>query len=316
MGHKRDIKAVDVKCPKCSKDLRHGGFEIDGTNKRGDITSELLTAFKIKANDHIFYRKRDLNTIKDLLSKFKLSVINKDKDLYLQVPDPVEGHHLITCEAVKGDDWYKLFYIYCYDINCAQNGVILPGDMLVACHFAVPLHMGNHEATAILNGGVYEYGAQKNYVEYVKKEVRDLLKDNKVNECKKVTAQKIKEFHAEMLEISNFIFDKVCDFKWLISSDGMHYHKGSKVGCYEDCRTITQKRKLMSQNTGVVKGSDSTTGWTVKIAKAFNDLEKIGCKRENRNHQEHGCPESKSVDWSKCRWDKKDEKIEKLEDDN
>ncbi|MDL2305081.1 DUF4280 domain-containing protein [Bacteroides sp. OttesenSCG-928-D19] len=307
-----DKKAVKVKCPKCSKDLRHGGFEIDGTNKRGDITSNLLKAFKINGKEHIFYRQKNKNIIEYLRGKYKLSEINKDLSKYLQVPDPIEGHHLVTCEAVKEEKWYKLFYKFCYDINCPQNGVLLPGDMLVACHFEVPLHMGNHEATAILNAGVYEYGPQKNYVKEVQVHVQDIFTDNDVTECKKITAQEIKDFHSDMLKKSNFVFNKVRDFVWLISSDGMHYRPGSPIGCYDDCRTITQKRRLMSDVTGVKQGSDKAGGWMVKITNAFGGT---GCKHHNRNHNTHGCPTSKSFSWSKCRWDKKDEIIEALEDD-
>lgn len=312
---KEDIKSVNVTCPKCEQDLRHGGFAIDGTNQRGDITSNLLTAFDVKPDEHLFYRQRSKKIIDYLKGNYTLREINRDRSMYLRVPDPVEGHHLITCEAVKGDDWFKLFYQYCYDINCPQNGVILPGDMLVACHFGAPLHMGNHEATAILNGGVYEYGTQKNYVIRVYDRVKDMMEKFEVTECKKVTASKIKAFHADMLLKSNYIYKKVRDFKWLISSDGMHYHESSKIGCYADCRTLTQKRRLMARKTGVVKGSDSTVDWVIAITKEFEESGTMGCKQQNRNHHGHGCPTSQKVNWEECRWDTKDPEIENLQDD-
>jgi hypothetical protein len=308
MGIPTDIKAKLVICPKCKKDIRHGGYDFPGTNERGDITGNLLAAFNKKATDHLFYRKKNKNIVDYIKSFFSNKEINVDQDLYLAVPDPVEGHHLITCEAVKYDDWYKLFYQYCYDINCPQNGVILPGDMLVACHFAAPLHMGGHGATMEWDGKDFFVG--KNYVALVKGIIGDMIADSLAKECKPLTASQIKKFHEEMLEKSNLIFTKVKQFRWLITSDGMHYHEGSNIGCYDNCRTLKKKREAMSKETGVRKSDNTTAEFVMNITKAYTGS---GCPQK-RDHKRHGCDRDKPVNWGECRYDKKDKNIENLND--
>ncbi|GHT15417.1 hypothetical protein FACS189426_23000 [Bacteroidia bacterium] len=308
-------KPKEIKCPKCKKDLRHKGHELYGTNERGDITGNLFTALKeydskISPTNHKFYRQREQRITELIKEIFSLKTINANSDLYLKVPDPIEGHHLICCEAVKADSWKNLFYQYCYNINCPQNGVLLPGDMLVACHFNVPLHFGNHGATSILlEGG--EYIAQKNYVSMVEDLISSMKTKYKVKECKPLTAKQIKEFHTNMLEKSNLVFDEVIGFNWLITSDGMHYKGGNNIGCYDECRTLTQKRKMMSEKTGVKKSSDNTAQFVINITKAYQG---DGCPRK-RDHAVHGCSSDKTITWNKeCRYDKKDELIENLED--
>jgi len=320
-------KPKEVKCPEpnCNKDLRHGSHTLDGTNKRGDITGNLIAALKkydgsISKTNHIFFRKRK-TSIADAIRAFcSVKEINADIDLYLQVPDPIQGHHLITIGAVDDDgkedgEWFKLFYRYGYDINCAQNGVLLPGDMLVACHFAVPLHKGGHGATALLEGDKYQFAIKKTYVTEVIRTIQSVKKNYETTECKKIPAEKIKKFHNEMLEKSNIIFDEVKEFNWLITSDGMHYKGGNNIGCYKDCRTLTRKRNEMASDKKTKKKSEQKVAeFVIELSEKFAGEGCLNSPR-GRNHSEHGCLQ-RDVIWEKeCRYTEKNEDVENLIDD-
>lgn len=333
MPKPKDTKAKKVMCPVC-KQMHPLRYKTTGTNKRRDITSKTMTVLKrhvrktISSDNHQFRRKDPsddilgrLNVIKEKLKAIVEknlkaagkkatassvaggvdSYINNRKTLYMLVPDPIQVHHLITIGAVGGGEkfdetWYNIFYQHGYDINCAQNAVVLPGDMLVACHFEVPVHKGGHDSTCTKNKR--EEIVKRSYVLAVISEVSDVKKDyKKKKECEKVELKDVKAFHKRMLNISNRIYTKVINFKWFISSDGYHYDHGCTIGCFNQCRTIEGKRSEMEKSLNI------ETDKKEKPLDFFFDKTKqltSGCP-DNRNHKDHGC-KSGPIKWNEVRY--------------
>lgn len=58
----------------------------------------------------------------------------------------LQAHHLICSEAMDDDNWPVWCQRFGYDINCKENGVMLPYFMQLACQLHVPLHRGGHDA--------------------------------------------------------------------------------------------------------------------------------------------------------------------------
>lgn len=315
------IKAKPDKCPVkttkkgddgngaehvCNQDILHGAsYTSKGTNERDEAVTQIaLNALKeggklTSANkkDHFFYRKNTWYAhAKEIWKKGKL-VTNS-----IVAPDPIEGHHLITCEAVSENSWYCIFQAFMYDINCAANCVILPGDMLAACHYKVPLHMGGHGATF---GSLDQKANRRTYVQSVENEIKDILESfESGGYCHPLTNEEIKNFHEEMLNKSNSIFDHVINFRWTITADGKDYDIGG-VGCYGGYRTITTKRNAMVKSISMsLKGSARDV--SENLTKAMKD------RPCSRNHSEEGCG-AFGVDWSECKYNDIDDEIKEME---
>lgn len=54
----------------------------------------------------------------------------------------LQAHHLICSEAMDDDKWPGWCSDFGYDIDCKENGVILPYLLELACQLHVPLHRG------------------------------------------------------------------------------------------------------------------------------------------------------------------------------
>lgn len=223
-------------------------------------------------------------------------------------------HHLISIEAVGGTDekfdekWYNICYRYGYDINCAQNSVVLPSDLLSACHFKVPLHKGNHEYTCIKGS---ELAVNINYVSKVINSVKDIKKEYVKDQkpCEEIKENKIIEFHEEMLDISNFIFNRIKKFEWSITSDGFHYRPGSHIGCLDYCKTLESKKKVLSEKFGeTMNSSDTSQGFFFQVMSKIDDVKK-GCPAK-RIHTAEGCKVKPIGFWNQARYDRMPENEE------
>lgn len=338
MNNNTDINATKTQCPVCKK-YHPPRFSTLGTNRRGDITGNTLKTInekrgkaglaKITKTNHLFYREQDnLKELKERLKKCKEellssaaasnpgmsdSAINKEVKAslhekrfdFMSIPDAIQVHHLITIEAVGGgenfdEDWYDIFYKYGYDINCAQNAVILPGDMISACHFKVPLHKGGHSGTFTKKNEVV---VNVSYVKAVKKHIKS-IKDEFIyddRECEDIEPQEIIDFHEIMLKRTNDIFDMVTGFVWYISSDGSHYEKSSLIGCFDLCRTIDGKLTVMEEAMRRKRLSkESKQHFFYYVVGNHQD----GCQsKRKRDHSGLGC-KNMPVIWNvDCRYD-------------
>lgn len=165
-----------------------------------------------------------------------------------------EAHHLICSESMNSNVWEKICNSFGYDVNCPENGIMLPSDMAVACHAEVPLHKGNHDDT--------KGSAGMNYVNTVKQKIDpEASKAFGGDYC-----ENPKEIIEQLNKISKEIWQKVKKFKWTISPDGMHYSPSSKEGCLgvkthkeKDAVTITKCPSNRNHKPGlsISKGYDS-----------------------------------------------------------
>lgn len=127
------------------------------------------------------------------------------------------AHHLICSEAVDNDDWSNYCLQFGYDINCKENGVMLPMRMPLACQLHAPLHRGNHDKGK---------GEGVSYPEAVKKRLEKISNNIKSgNYCDKPQG-----LIDEMNDLSAFIIKKVNKFKWTLTGDGRDYDDGG-IGC-------------------------------------------------------------------------------------
>jgi|GEM_PF-4073208 len=327
-------KPKKPKCPACGK-IHAAKYGVTGTNRRRDITSKTFTILKQKVDknlnptNHQFRRKDPADReILEMLDKAKKEIqeqidaanakkkgsggslgshINLRKDLYMYVPEPVQVHHLITIGAVGGSDddkkhdkdWYLIFYKHRYDINCPQNAVVLPSDMLVACHYKIPLHKGAHDSTDF-ETTISEKVIRGTYVAAVKELIKGIKRHYKKDKkkCDEIDVSEIRTFHNEMLKKSELIFDNIKEFDWFISSDGYHYDKDSNIGCYKQCRTLEGKRELMQNDKG------NEIDENLKPQNFFKEIiERVedGCP-DGRNHKDHGCEMTDVVEWKYSRY--------------
>lgn len=325
---KEDIRSGEVMCHVCNK-MHPQDFRTMGTNRRGDVVAfafKALNKGKTKANkvtsqNHLFYRELDKNYVNGLKNALKIlkdglegkskktifEELHKVRERFTDIPDSVQVHHLISIEAVGGTDekfdekWYEICYRYGYDINCAQNSVVLPSDMLSACHFKVPLHKGNHNNTCIKGSEL------KTKITYVTKvaglvsRVKERYVQNQ-KPCEEIKPDEILNFHEDMLDVSDEIFDYIKDFDWCITSDGFHYRSGSHIGCLDHCKTLESKEKVLSERGEAKDKKDTKQGFLYKVMAKIDNVED-GCPSK-RDHTTHGCKVKPAGFWSQARYDK------------
>ena len=80
-------------------------------------------------------------------------------------------HHLITCAVTKAiyRPWQRIIENEIgYNVNCAENLVVLTNSAMVACHLKIPLHDGGHG-----EGNLDDYISIKEYNYYAKLKVGD-----------------------------------------------------------------------------------------------------------------------------------------------
>jgi hypothetical protein len=130
------------------------------------------------------------------------------------------GHHLICCAAMKNETWHQICADSGYDINCWQNGIMLPMLMDLACQLHVPLHRGPHDKG---RGGEDK---SLSYPAAVKEELEGMLIDISEGEfCKNPAA---------LVDGLNNVAHKICKeisvFEWTLTRDGADYMYGG-IGC-------------------------------------------------------------------------------------
>jgi len=337
----------------CDKDLLHGAsYATYGTNeRRKNVTGPALTQLKrigalsksVTAATHFFTRHGTKEALKYRQPNSNGVAIEGP------APESIEGHHLVTVEAVSSKEWYCLFYIMSYNINNPPNIVLFPADMLSACHYGVPRHKSNHSATF---GDDKEY---MNYVQSVEKLIYDVIDNYRTGfYChKKLKKKDFVDFHTEMLDFGKTVLKKLKTFQWTISADGRDYMSGG-VGCYGGCRSLEVKDGLMSSVLNELEGYDNYMSKSKKIVAHFKgkDLPHSGkgliramesdmfrnspnkYKPCDRNHSNEGCelpllkvPNSIStetysflpvgnpfIQWDKCKYDDIDEAIKEMKD--
>ncbi|WNZ66211.1 AHH domain-containing protein (plasmid) [Myxococcus sp. MxC21-1] len=134
-------------------------------------------------------------------------------------PWTVAAHHLIPGEALEEELWGTFCRRFGYDVDCAENGVMLPSSMEVACQLEVPVHRGPHTAGQGPEPDV-------NYP----RAVRAKLKDVEAALMRGEFCANPGALVAEMNALSAFILSKVASFKWTITRDGRDYRAGGR-GC-------------------------------------------------------------------------------------
>lgn len=129
----------------------------------------------------------------------------------------LQAHHLICSEAMDDDSWNNWCTEFGYDINCKENGVMLPYAMALACQLHVPLHRGNHDnGTA---GGM-------SYPKKIKADLNDIANDIKAGKFCDKPASLVEKLN----EYSELVLGKVGKFSWTITGDGRDYKVGGN-GC-------------------------------------------------------------------------------------
>jgi hypothetical protein len=140
-----------------------------------------------------------------------------------------QAHHLICCEAMDTDEWGVVCSNFGYNINCKENGVLLPADMRIACQLKVPLHRGNHSAT--------ETTENVKYVVAVTNKIEGIVRDA----FKKKYCEKEKEIISELKAVSDEIWAHVKAITWTLTYDGYDYLGGPR-GCLGET-SLRKKRE-------------------------------------------------------------------------
>lgn len=334
MNGNQDTLSNKVKCPACGE-LHDPRFKTSGTNKREDIKGNIFTKLNGNGNKkqwsinefkHQFVRKgfgeAEIEVLRKIHSEMKQKwkndtvwvneKLHETRAEFIRVPEAVQVHHLIGIAVVGGTDakfdekWFRICFMLGYNINCAQNAVVLPSDMLVACHYKVPLHKGGHDATEMKEKqGRKHIIVQECYSALVEEKVAPLkakylnkLKDKK---CADIDPKTIKNFHKEMFDISQLSFKNIRKFKWFISADAEHYRPGELIGCYNLCRSIDGKMIEMAKDA--VKKVTENTRARDFFFKNNTGLTK-GCP-DGRDHFVLGCRDKKDtpVKWKEAHYD-------------
>ncbi|HWV15852.1 MAG TPA: PAAR-like domain-containing protein [Cellvibrio sp.] len=129
----------------------------------------------------------------------------------------LEAHHLICSEAMNDVKWPDWCADFGYNIDCKENGVILPYWLELACQLHVPLHRGGH-AAGIAQGIPYP-----RKIKIDLKEIGEKIKSGQFCD----NPQKLTD---ELNKYSKKVLSQVDKFIWTISGDGRDYKPGGK-GC-------------------------------------------------------------------------------------
>jgi hypothetical protein len=200
---------------------------------------------------------------------------------------PPEAHHLIPSAAMRDNNyWKKICKKFGYDINCRENGVFLPSEMMLACHLNKPLHRRGHSAGH--GGGKEEDNVEtKSYPKAVMKELDKIQKKIQQFECNKNKGKKIIK---ELNDLSSRIFNYVSEFTWTITYDGFDYKPKNKIGC-SNCSSLLEKKNIFKKNLEEIEINHNRRGpLDYKEIKKANEQakQKIFCEGDDgfgeRNH--------------------------------
>ncbi|WP_261886074.1 AHH domain-containing protein [Vibrio pomeroyi] len=160
----------------------------------------------------------------------------------------LQAHHIVTTESLDGHLWKLWREAYEYDINRANNGVILPSSTIIACQVETHVHRSNHnrglDYDTVLDkywGGKAKpeeipdeeceklYSELRTYLKGVNKQISEIKKRaEKKYYCK---SSKKKEFTEDLDDAAEDIVDKLNSFHWTLSRFGKDYAPSSKIGC-------------------------------------------------------------------------------------
>jgi hypothetical protein len=178
-------------------------------------------------------------------------------------PYSLEVHHCIDVDSVE--EMGKLFKQFNYDINGPHNTAVMPADMKLACHLAVPRHKGEHDAGRAIaddetkdaaklealskleneKAGTESYGEvieeEENYLTYIEavneelESIAEIKKSGGLCHDRSGKPRSPKEmneaFESEMKDISQAILTRLDRFLWTLSSDGRDYQEDNPCGC-------------------------------------------------------------------------------------
>ena len=204
-------KKNQKKCPFCPKD--ETVHKVDKENAGNHIGNSTVLGQRIMAS---FYNSKPLRAHPLSMPKAKGS--------------GSQAHHLIYSHVMSDDkDWAKICTYFGYDINCKENGVILPSDMRIACKYHIPLHRGPHSATFT--------SAKVTYIRAVITKIQP-IKDAAL---RKEFCNPENDIVKKLNNVSKYIWIRIKCFEWTLTSDGKDYIAGGK-GCFGQL-SIPKKRK-------------------------------------------------------------------------
>ncbi|NMO16266.1 AHH domain-containing protein [Pyxidicoccus fallax] len=157
----------------------------------------------------------------------------------------IAAHHLICSEAMADDErWARLCREFGYDINRAENGVMLPSRMDAACELHVPVHRGNHAHGWALD-------LDMAYPDAVKAKLARVAESVAEGAC---CANPL-SLTRKLDKLSHDIMGKVARGQWTLSSDGLDYQEGG-VGCADATSIQDKPRRMCTQKRkhGIVHG--------------------------------------------------------------
>jgi hypothetical protein len=129
----------------------------------------------------------------------------------------LQAHHVICSEAMDDDKWYEWCRDFGYNIDCKENGVMLPNALALACQLFAPLHRGGHSA------------GKADGVSYPRKITNDLEEIGQ-----RVAAGEFcdnpQSLIDELNEYSELALIQINGFDWTITGDGCDYDIAG-VGC-------------------------------------------------------------------------------------
>ncbi|MFC3679368.1 AHH domain-containing protein [Bacterioplanoides pacificum] len=261
-------KPYNNKCPLCNSHAQKRATTRKGGPNKGissilsdRIMSNLQSNNKAKENNEVLDSSGNLLYKKDSTKKKN----HKSYHPWFQGDDTLAAHHIIASEAVKGKQWQDYFNMCGYDINCKENGIMLPSRPEIACQLGVPLHYGNHdEGEAVIKDQETRRETITNYTKGVKiliEEVEIAIKKNKY--CS--TPERIKNAFNEK---SNEILEYLEKFYWTLTSDGRDYklakgsfgcgnHSRKELGSNKDCAcSLNRKHNYVfsQKNTSLKAG--------------------------------------------------------------
>ncbi|WP_419812949.1 type VI secretion system tube protein TssD [Bacterioplanoides sp.] len=218
-------KPYNRRCPLCHADAEKRATRRKGGPNKGD--SGLLSN-RIMANLQRKKLARPSNRVVNALGEeLYAEDISKKKNHksyhpWFQGDSTLAAHHIIASEAVQKKRWADYFNMCGYDINCKENGVMLPSRMDMACQLGVPLHLGNHDE------GEANYKNKK--IAYTKG-CRKLLEEIEKNIKKNEYCDDPDEILDEINKRSKLILKYLSGFDWTLTKDGRDYDKKSTSGC-------------------------------------------------------------------------------------
>ena len=138
----------------------------------------------------------------------------------------LQAHHIICSEAMDDDKWPTWCAEFGYNINCKENGVMLPYLLELACQLHAPLHRGGHSA-GVAEGEPYPKKIAKDI-----KEIGDKIEAGEFCDNPKELIDKLNNYSKKVLS-------QLDKFRWTITKDGRDYKAGG-IGCAA-ARSIRKK---------------------------------------------------------------------------